>query len=172
MNAEFDYDLRRPVETLKALRTPAKFSRLNRFLIDDLVALQLAVISDNLPVITARDARSWSEALHGYGMSPPERSGDLAAPASPQRFPRPFRPLPIIVLAATRFSLMSARIWPGVGSVPDRPACPIPQLGAHDGAGALEIDLLHGHDDDRARRLAGDGERRQQGRIGDSGHGC
>jgi len=55
MNAEFDYDLTPDQwETLKALRTPAKFSRLNRFLIDDLVALQLAVISDNLPVITAR----------------------------------------------------------------------------------------------------------------------
>lgn len=56
MNLEFDYDLTPDQwETLKALRAPAsRFSRLNRFVVDDLVALQLAIISNNLPVITAK----------------------------------------------------------------------------------------------------------------------
>jgi hypothetical protein len=56
MNAESDYDLTPDQwEALKALRAPAsKSSRLNRFVVDDLVALQLAVISNKLPVITAK----------------------------------------------------------------------------------------------------------------------
>lgn len=54
MNAEFDYDLTPDQwETLKALRAPAKPARLNQFVIDDLVALQLARISNDMPVITA-----------------------------------------------------------------------------------------------------------------------
>jgi hypothetical protein len=54
MGAEFDYDLTPDQwETLKALRVPAsKFSRLNRVVTKDLIALHLVTMSDDLPVIT------------------------------------------------------------------------------------------------------------------------
>jgi hypothetical protein len=56
MNAEFDHDLTPDQwEALKALRVPAPEGRaLNRFVLDELIALQLAAMSDNLPVITPR----------------------------------------------------------------------------------------------------------------------
>jgi hypothetical protein len=56
MNEEFDYDLTPSQwETLKALRTPAaKLPRLSRYAIDTLVALGLAVLHDEVPVITAK----------------------------------------------------------------------------------------------------------------------
>jgi hypothetical protein len=54
MNAESDYDLTPDQwETLKALRVPAlQFSRLNRLILDRLVALQLATIGEQFAVIT------------------------------------------------------------------------------------------------------------------------
>jgi hypothetical protein len=54
MNMEIDYDLTPDQwETLKALRVPASgFSTLNRFVLDQLVALRLAAMRDHLPVIT------------------------------------------------------------------------------------------------------------------------
>ena len=54
MNTEIDYDLKPDQwETLKMLRVPASSaSTLNRFVLEQLIALRLAVISDNLPVIT------------------------------------------------------------------------------------------------------------------------
>jgi hypothetical protein len=56
MNAEFDYDLTPDQwETLKALRLPAAQRRiLNRFVIESLVALQLAAITDDCPIITPK----------------------------------------------------------------------------------------------------------------------
>lgn len=56
MNDEFDYDLTPSQwEALRALRTPAaKLPRLSRFAIDALIALGLAVMHDQAPVITAR----------------------------------------------------------------------------------------------------------------------
>jgi hypothetical protein len=56
MNAELDYDLSsNQWEALKALRAPAsKASRLNRFVIGDLITLQLAVMIGDLPVITPK----------------------------------------------------------------------------------------------------------------------
>jgi hypothetical protein len=56
MNTEIDHDLTPGQwETLKALRMPATtLSRLDRFAVESLVALQLAAIRDNLPVITPR----------------------------------------------------------------------------------------------------------------------
>ena len=56
MNAEFDHDLTPDQwEALKVLRVPAPEGRaLNRFVLDELIALQLAAMSDNLPVITPR----------------------------------------------------------------------------------------------------------------------
>jgi hypothetical protein len=56
MNEEFDYDLTPSQwEALKALRTPAaKLPRMSRYAIDSLVALGLAVIHDEVPVITAK----------------------------------------------------------------------------------------------------------------------
>ncbi len=56
MNAEFDYDLTSDQwEALKALRLPAAQRRiLNRFVIESLVALQLAAITDDCPVITPK----------------------------------------------------------------------------------------------------------------------
>ncbi len=49
MNAEFDYDLTPDQwEALKALRLPAAQRRiLNRFVVDGLVTLQLAAITDD-----------------------------------------------------------------------------------------------------------------------------
>jgi hypothetical protein len=56
MNAEFDYDLTpEQWETLKALRVPASQScTLNRFVLDDLIALQLVAMGEPFPVITPR----------------------------------------------------------------------------------------------------------------------
>ena len=56
MNAEFDYDLTPDQwETLKALRLPAAQRRiLNRSVIESLVALQLAAITDDCPIITPK----------------------------------------------------------------------------------------------------------------------
>jgi hypothetical protein len=56
MNAEFDYDLTPDQwEALKALRLPASERRtLNRFVVEDLAALQLATLIDDCPVITQR----------------------------------------------------------------------------------------------------------------------
>ena len=56
MNEEFDYDLTPSQwEALKALRTPAaKLPRLSRVAIDGLIALGLAVVHDQVPVITAK----------------------------------------------------------------------------------------------------------------------
>jgi hypothetical protein len=54
MNAETDYDFTPDQwEALKALRTPAAKRRvLNRFVVEQLVALRLAVVIDDYPVIT------------------------------------------------------------------------------------------------------------------------
>jgi hypothetical protein len=56
MSAEFDYDLKPDQwETLKALRLSAPKRRiLNRLVIEHLVALQLAMVIENCPVITAK----------------------------------------------------------------------------------------------------------------------
>lgn len=56
MNTEFDYDLAPDQwETLKALRLPAAQRRiLNRFVVESLVALQLAAMTDNCPIITLK----------------------------------------------------------------------------------------------------------------------
>jgi len=56
MNAEFDYDLTPDQwETLKALRLSAAQRRiLNRFVVDGLVTLQLAAITDDCPIITPK----------------------------------------------------------------------------------------------------------------------
>jgi hypothetical protein len=54
MNVEFDCDLTPDQwEALKALRLPAPRHRLlNRFVVENLVALQLATVIDDCPVIT------------------------------------------------------------------------------------------------------------------------
>jgi hypothetical protein len=56
MNTEFDCDLTPDQwETLKALRLPGPRSRLlNRFVVENLVALQLAVMIGDCPFITRR----------------------------------------------------------------------------------------------------------------------
>jgi hypothetical protein len=56
MNTEFDYDLTlNQWEALKALRLPASERRMqNRFLVEILVSLQLAAITDGGPVITSK----------------------------------------------------------------------------------------------------------------------
>jgi hypothetical protein len=56
MSAEFDYDLKSDQwEALKALRLPASKRRvLNPLVIEHLVALQLATVIENCPVITAK----------------------------------------------------------------------------------------------------------------------
>ncbi len=56
MNAEFDYDLTADQwEMLKALRAPALNARaLNRFVIENLVALQLVELKDGRPCLTPR----------------------------------------------------------------------------------------------------------------------
>jgi hypothetical protein len=55
MNAELDHDLTPDQwEALKALRLPESKRRfLNRFIVESLIALQLVVMIDNLPVITS-----------------------------------------------------------------------------------------------------------------------
>jgi ribosomal protein S19E (S16A) len=56
MNAEFDYDLTpQQWDTLKTLRAPTEGSRaLNRFVLRQLVALELVAMSDGPPAITAK----------------------------------------------------------------------------------------------------------------------
>ena len=56
MNEEFDYDLTPSQwETLKALRTPsAKPRGISRYAIDDLIALELAVMNGGTPALTAK----------------------------------------------------------------------------------------------------------------------
>jgi hypothetical protein len=56
MSAEFDYDLTaNQWETLKTLRLPAaKCHMPNRFIVDQLVALQLAASNDGSPVLTEK----------------------------------------------------------------------------------------------------------------------
>jgi hypothetical protein len=56
MNPEFDYDLTPDQwETLKALRAPAPRARaLNRFVVETLVALQLAEMTDGRAVLTPK----------------------------------------------------------------------------------------------------------------------
>ena len=56
MNAEIDYDLAPDQwEVLKALRVPASERRdMNRCVLETLIALELAAIRDNLPVLTAK----------------------------------------------------------------------------------------------------------------------
>jgi hypothetical protein len=56
MDDEIDYDLTRDQwETLKKLRVPAsRLSALNQIVLDDLLALGLAAMSSELPVITAK----------------------------------------------------------------------------------------------------------------------
>jgi hypothetical protein len=56
MNAEFDYDLTPDQwEALKTLRLPAPTGRLlHKFMVENLVALQLAAVIDECPVITPR----------------------------------------------------------------------------------------------------------------------
>jgi hypothetical protein len=56
MNAEFDYDLTPDQwEALKALRLPAPKRRiLHRSVLEILLALQLATVTDGGPVITSR----------------------------------------------------------------------------------------------------------------------
>ena len=56
MNAELDYDLTlEQWETLKALRLPAPERRaLNRLLVESLIALQLAAMTDGREAITAK----------------------------------------------------------------------------------------------------------------------
>jgi hypothetical protein len=54
MNTQIDYDLTPDQwETLKALRVPASgFAKVNPSTLEQLIALHLAAMSDNLPVIT------------------------------------------------------------------------------------------------------------------------
>jgi hypothetical protein len=60
MNDEIDYDLTsNQWETLKALRVPvSRFSALNQFVLDDLVALGLATMSDDMPVMTPKGRKA------------------------------------------------------------------------------------------------------------------
>ena len=56
MNAEFDYDLTPDQwETLKGLRAPARSAGgLNRFVVENLVSLQLAEMADGRAVLTPK----------------------------------------------------------------------------------------------------------------------
>jgi hypothetical protein len=56
MNTEFDYDLAPDQwETLRTLRLPAAQRRiLNRFVVESLVTLQLAAMTDDCPIITPK----------------------------------------------------------------------------------------------------------------------
>ncbi len=60
MNDEIDYALTSDQwETLKALRVPvSRSSALNHFVLDDLVALGLATMSDNMPAITPKGRKA------------------------------------------------------------------------------------------------------------------
>jgi ribosomal protein S19E (S16A) len=59
MNVDIDYDLTpNQWEALKALRAPAPKSRgLNRFVVENLVALGLAAMTDDRAVITRKGRR-------------------------------------------------------------------------------------------------------------------
>ena len=59
MNAEIDYDLTpEQWETLKALRLPAAKCRvLDRSVVENLIALELAAMTDDRPVITRKGRR-------------------------------------------------------------------------------------------------------------------
>ena len=56
MNEDFDYDLTPSQwETLKALRTPAaRLPRMSRYAIDGLIALELAAMHGDTPLLTAK----------------------------------------------------------------------------------------------------------------------
>ncbi len=56
MNEEFDYDLTPSQwETLKALRTSAsRQPRMNRYTIDGLIALELAIMHGDTPLLTTK----------------------------------------------------------------------------------------------------------------------
>jgi hypothetical protein len=56
MNAEIDYDLTLDQwEALKALRVPAaEYRAINRSILERLIALQLATVSDDRPVLTPK----------------------------------------------------------------------------------------------------------------------
>ena len=56
MNDEIDFDLTPDQwETLKGLRAPtSRLAAPNRFVLDDLVAIGLAAVSDGMPVITPK----------------------------------------------------------------------------------------------------------------------
>ena len=73
MNAELDYDLTPDQwEALKTLRLPAPRGRLlHKFVVENLVALQLAAVIDECPVITPRGRKVL---VHGSS-----RLWDLAA---------------------------------------------------------------------------------------------
>jgi hypothetical protein len=60
MNTQIDYDLTPDQwETLKALRVPASgLSTLNLAVLEQLIALRLAAMIDNLPVITPAGRRT------------------------------------------------------------------------------------------------------------------
>ena len=60
MNDEIDYNLTPDQwETLKALRAPiSRHSVLNQFVVKDLVALGLAAMSDNMPVLTPKGRKA------------------------------------------------------------------------------------------------------------------
>jgi hypothetical protein len=60
MSAEFDYELTSDQwEALKALRLPdARRRMLNRFIVDGLVRLQLAAITDDGPVLTEKGRKT------------------------------------------------------------------------------------------------------------------
>jgi hypothetical protein len=60
MNDEIDYAFTPDQwETLKALRVPvSRLSTLNQSVLDDLVALGLATMSDNMPAITQRGRKA------------------------------------------------------------------------------------------------------------------
>jgi hypothetical protein len=60
MNDEIDYHLTPDQwETLKALRVPvSRLPTLNKPVLDDLVALGLATMSDNMPVITPKGRKA------------------------------------------------------------------------------------------------------------------
>lgn len=60
MNDEIDYNLTPDQwETLKALRVPtSRPSALNQFVIEEIVALGLAAIGDNMPVITPKGRKA------------------------------------------------------------------------------------------------------------------
>jgi hypothetical protein len=60
MSDEIDYDLTLDQwETLKALRAPtSKLSRTNQFVLGDLIALGLAMLSENMPTITPKGRKA------------------------------------------------------------------------------------------------------------------